>query len=170
MNRSVVYLGVGVILTGIALVSFPIAVTGAEVFDIEQEAGLLVAPVGLVVVMLGASFYDPTRTTVGGAFGNPEELRPRSAGPHPAPRAPPLAYHPHDSATCRYCRTYIDYDLANCPRCARSRECRTCGRPLGRVLDRATCPLCARPEALCNCPRLSSPVGAPVGHRPIRGW
>jgi len=161
MNRSVVLLGVGVILAGFALVAFPIAVTGEERFDIEQEAGLLVAPVGLVVVMFGASFYDPTRTTVGGAFGNPEEELPRRrGGPHSGPLPPSLTYHPHESAACRYCRTNIQYDQATCPRCARARECRSCGRPLGRVLDRVTCPLCARPEAFCNCPRLS-PAAAP---------
>jgi hypothetical protein len=168
MNRSVVYLGVGVILSGIALASSPIALTGREVFTIEQEAGFLVAPVGLVVVMLGASFYDPTRTTVGGTFGNPEETRPRSIGPR-APLAPAApAYRPHDSASCRYCRTHIEPEQATCPRCARARDCRTCGRPLGRVLDRATCPLCARPEPLCNCPRMAVVGGGSPGVRPGR--
>lgn len=166
MNRSVVYLGVGVILTGVALIVFPIAVTGREIFDLEQEAGFLVAPVGLVVVMFGASFYDPTRTTIGGAFGNPEEPKPRPTAPRANAPVTPLAYHPHEPAMCRHCRTYIAFELANCPRCARARECRTCGRPLGFVLDRATCPLCARAEALCNCPRLPSAV-SPVVARPM---
>ena len=165
MNRSVVMMGVAVILAGFALMSFPIAVTGQEQFDIEQESGLLVAPVGLVVVMFGASFYDPSRTTIGGAFGNPEEPARRTAGPRAAVPVPTLPYHPYESASCRFCRTNIEYDQAICPRCARARECRTCGRPLGRVLDRATCPLCARAEALCNCPRLAGPTGA----RPATG-
>ncbi|MFY9716830.1 MAG: hypothetical protein WAK40_02705 [Thermoplasmata archaeon] len=161
MNRSVVYLGVGVILFGIALVASPLVLLGRELFTIEQEAGLLVAPVGLVVVMLGASFYDPTRTTVGGAFGNPEAtIRPSLESRNP-PHASSTLYHPHGFAICRYCRTPIGYELANCPRCARARGCRSCGRPLGMVLDRGTCPMCARPEALCNCPELSH-TGAPA--------
>lgn len=168
MNRAVVYLGIGVALGGIALVSFPIATTGAETFDIEQEAGLLVAPVGLVVVMFGASFYDPTRTTVGGTFGNPEEVRRRDR--KLATAALTLTYHPYDSVLCRHCRSYVAFDLATCPRCARARECRTCGRPLGLVLDRATCPFCARPEAFCNCPRLLASSGLSPDVRTARGW
>jgi len=165
MNRSVVYLGIGVILFGVALSASPIALTGREQFTLAQEAGFLVAPVGLVVVMLGASFYDPTRTTVGGAFGNPEAPRP---APEPGrARAGPavVPYRPHDPATCRYCRTPIGYENANCPRCGRARDCRTCGRPLGNVLDRATCPFCARPEALCNCPAFARGLGTapPIG-------
>ena len=160
MNRTVVYLGIGVILAGIGLVAFPIVVTGEERFDLEQAAGLLVAPVGLVVVMFGASFYDPTRTTVGGAFGNPEETRPRGVPTRPTFAPSPTPYHPKEAATCRFCRTPVGYELANCPRCARARDCRSCGRPLGYVLDRATCPYCARAEAFCNCPRLFLPGGA----------
>jgi hypothetical protein len=163
MNRSVVYLGVGVILFGIALVASPIVLTGREQFTLEQEAGLLIAPVGLVVVMLGASFYDPNRTTVGGAFGNPDvAIRPMTENRSPA-RAPSTLYHPHGFAICRYCRTPIGYEQATCPRCARARDCRTCGRPLGMVLDRSTCPMCARPEALCNCPEFSHPWASAPG-------
>ncbi|MGB6500731.1 MAG: hypothetical protein WBG19_04950 [Thermoplasmata archaeon] len=169
MNRSVVYLGAGVVLFGIVLVASPIALTGAEQFDLAQEMGFLVAPIGLVVVMLGASFYDPSRTTIGGAFGNPDEGPTRAPGPRGPPRPAPPVYHPYESVNCRFCRTHIEAALANCPRCARARECRTCSRPLGRVLDRATCPLCARPEPLCNCPRLAPrPATTPPGVRPGR--
>ncbi|HLN51806.1 MAG TPA: hypothetical protein VK455_07120 [Thermoplasmata archaeon] len=167
MNRSLAYLGVGVILTGIALVSFPIVVGGSEIFDIEQEAGLLVAPVGLVVVLFAAVAHDPRQTTVGGAFGNPDEpaAMPRSRT-NPPPRL--RQFSPSEAASCRHCRTFITADLAQCPRCARARECRRCGRPLGLVLDRATCPRCAHPEASCNCTALvQEPEVAPLhGH----GW
>ncbi len=165
MNRSLAYLGVGVILTGIALVSFPIVVGGSETFDIEQEAGLLVAPVGLFVVLLAAVAHDPRQTTVGGAFGNPDEPATRRRVPAvPPPRLRPIGTN--EPASCRHCRTYITADLAQCPRCARARDCRRCGRPLGLVLDRATCPRCAHSEALCSCAALvQEPDSAPLhGH------
>src|SRR5579863_8579996 len=139
MNRSLGYIGLAVILIGIGLASFPIVATGREVFDLEQEAGCLVAPVGLVVVMLAAAAYDPRRTTVTGAFGNTDEPAPRAAGER-VPLAAPRRYNPHEPAACHFCRTFIDATLAQCPRCARARACRTCGRPLGLVLERATCP------------------------------
>jgi RNA polymerase subunit RPABC4/transcription elongation factor Spt4 len=154
MNRSIVYIGIALIGLGFALVAYPIAFTGAEQLDIEQELGFLVAPVGLVVVMLGALAQDPTRTTVGGAFGNPyAELERSKRAPAVEPRARRV-FNPHEPADCRYCRTVITSDLAQCPRCARARECRNCGRPLGMVNDRVTCPTCGRIEGLCNCPLL----------------
>jgi hypothetical protein len=169
MNRTVAYLGVATCLAGLALASFPIVVTGHELFDVEQESGFLVAPVGLVVVMLAFTLHDPRQTTVAGAFGNPEEERHRRPEPL-RPAIPSLGYNPRETAICRYCRTNIEFDQANCPRCARARECRSCGRPLGYVLDRATCPRCARAEALCNCPMLTrAPSPAPLAVRARRG-
>ncbi len=158
MNRSIVYIGVVLIGLGFALVASPIAFTGTEQLDIEQELGFLVAPVGLVVVMLGALAQDPTRTTVGGAFGNPyAELERSARGPAAGPPARRL-FNPHEPANCRYCRTVITSDLAQCPRCARARECRNCGRPLGMVTNRVTCPTCGRVEGFCNCPQLVRPT------------
>ncbi len=169
MNRSLAYLGVGVILAGFALASFPIVVGGAETFDLEQEVGVLVAPVGLVVVLLAAVAPDPRKTTVLGAFGNPDERVGRSPPPRTAP-TPARRYDPKDAAACRHCRTYIPAELAQCPRCARARDCRSCGRPLGLVLDRATCPRCARPEAFCSCSVLAGvPVPSPRGSRAWSG-
>ncbi len=150
MNRSLAYIGIGVILVGLALAAFPLVAMGVERFDIEQEVGLYVAPVGLVVILLAAVAADPHKTTVAGPFGNPDEVATRVAR-RPA-RAPVTGrYNSKEPASCRFCRTFIPAELAQCPRCARARECRTCGRPLGMVLDRATCPRCARPEALCDC-------------------
>ena len=100
MNRSIVLIGVSLIGFGFALVAYPIAFTGAEQLDIEQELGFLVAPVGLVVVMLGALAQDPTRTTVGGAFGNPyAELERPTRAPPVEPRARRL-FNPHQPADC----------------------------------------------------------------------
>jgi hypothetical protein len=160
MNRDIAGIGVVFILLGFGLVAYPIVVFGGEQLDLEQEIGFLVAPLGLVVVMLGALAHDPERTTVGGAFGNPElAARRPDRGAHPTlePRANRV-FNPHEPVNCRYCRTVIAADLALCPRCARPRECRNCGRPLGIVMDRPTCPACARAEPFCNCPQLARPA------------
>jgi hypothetical protein len=165
MNRSIAGIGIAVILIGIGLVAFPIVVTGQERLDLEQTAGFLIAPVGLFVVLIAAISVDPSRTTIAGAFGNPDEsVRPTSASP-PAPRSrvglTPTVY-------CRYCRAVIPTELSRCPRCSRARDCRPCGRPLGLVLDRPTCPTCARAEPLCNCVFLSRATPSVV--RGARGY
>lgn len=163
MNRSITRLGVAILVVGFMLVASPIVLTGQEVFDLEQEAGLLIAPIGLLVVLIGAVQANPERTTVGGTFGNPEEAhRLRSLPTQAVHEPPPRRWNPNDPVFCRYCRTVIAPDLARCPRCARARECRACGRPLGFVLDRATCPYCGRPEAFCNCPRMARSTTRPV--------
>jgi hypothetical protein len=166
MNRSIAWCGVVLILLGFMLVAYPIVITGAEQLDVEQEFGFLLAPVGLVVVMLGALALDPARTTVGGAFGNPETALTRPGHAPPVePRARRL-FNPHEPVSCRYCRTVITSDLAQCPRCARARDCRNCGRPLGLVNDRVTCPTCARTEMFCNCPQLVRPSTPPRSNVP----
>ena len=160
MNRSIALVGATIIVVGFALMAFPIVVLGVERLDLEQLAGFLLAPIGLVVVLIGGISHDPRRTTVAGTFGNRDE-QPRR------PVAPPaselhraaLRYNPKEPVACRHCRTPIPFDVARCPRCSRARECRICGRPLGWVLERATCPLCARSEALCNCPSLPRTAG-----------
>ncbi len=154
MNRSIILVGVGILLLGFVLIAYPIAVTGAEQFDLEQEAGIYLIPPALAVILVGSIATDPRGTTVGGTFGNPDVRAER-----PGTRTPPgppsaLLYNPSDPARCRYCPTIIPSDLAQCPRCARARECRTCNRPLGLVLDRATCPACGLPEARCRCARI----------------
>ncbi len=153
MNRSLGWVGVGVLLAGLALVALPVALYGREVLDPEQLAGFLIAPVGLFVVMLAAAAVDPRRTTITGTFGNPDEPAP-SSGPTPRPPRARLRY-PNEAVHCRFCRAVITADLSRCPRCARARECRGCGRPLGQVLERPTCPTCARAEAFCNCAALA---------------
>jgi hypothetical protein len=168
MNRSILGVGVGILLVGIALIGYPIAVTGAEQFDFEQEAGLFFLAPAFAVMLIGAISDDPGVTTVGGAFGNPDVDAERARTARAAPTTKPsLAYHPHEAVRCRYCSAIIAADLALCPRCARPRDCRTCGRPLGMVLNRPTCPACARPEPFCNCPHLPprTPTGPGLGRR-----
>ncbi|MGD0250654.1 MAG: hypothetical protein ABSB97_07215 [Thermoplasmata archaeon] len=160
MNRSIILLGVVVILAGFALVASPIAITGAEQFDLAQEAGIFLAPVGLLVVMIGAVQANPELTTVGGTFGNPDLAPRRPSGERPTePTRPALGFNPKTPVDCHYCRTVIPYDLAICPRCARPRECRGCGWPLGVAEDRTDCPGCHRIEAFCNCPHRSRAPG-----------
>jgi len=158
MNRSIAYIGVGIILFGCALVASPIVLTGSEQFDLEQELGVFFAPFGLVVVLLGAVAHNPEATTVGGAFGSSEANVLRASAARGAEVARPIVrYNPKEPVSCKYCRTNITYDLVQCPRCTRARDCRGCGRPLGMVLDRPTCPTCARAEPFCSCPNLPRP-------------
>lgn len=161
MNRSIALIGAVLIVFGFGLVAYPIASTGGEQLDLEQELGFLVAPVGLVVVMLGALATDPELTTVGGTFGNPEADLGRTAHGRAVDTRAARLFNPHEPVDCRYCRTVITSDLALCPRCARPRDCRSCGRPLGIQNDRVTCPTCARTEGLCNCPLLARPSASP---------
>jgi hypothetical protein len=172
MNRTTVGIGLVVLLFTFALLAFPIVVTSHEVFDFEQEAGIFVLPVGLLIIMFGAMAHNPEATTVGGAFGNVDEA-PRRPGPAPTGAAarPQVRFNPKEPVACRYCRTNIPWDIAICPRCARPRECRNCGRPLGVVLDRPTCPTCARSELFCNCPMIARAARTPSTgpRRPYRG-
>lgn len=161
MNRSIALIGLVLIALGFGLVAFPIAFLGHEQLDLEQELGFLVAPVGLVVVMLGALAHDPELTTVGGTFGSSEAALGRPARGSPADARAARLYNPHEPVNCRFCGTVISADLATCPRCARPRDCRTCLRPLAFVQELVTCPGCARTEALCHCPRLSRPNPTP---------
>lgn len=161
MNRDIVGVAAVMIFTALALISFPLWALGVEEFDVEQEVGILFLPFGLVILLVGLTALDPRATTVGGAFGNPEFDRtpPKVAS---GPRRTRFAYDPNGEVNCRFCRTIITADLTQCPRCGRSRRCRSCGRLLGTVLDRPTCPTCAQPEALCNCPPLPRRTAVPA--------
>ncbi len=173
MNRSIALLGVAVILGGLGLVASPIVLYGAEVFTTLQEAGIFITPVGLLVIMIGAVQANPERTTVGGTFGNPDVRSNRPAGPRapPASSASRAGFSPREAVDCRYCHTVIAWDLAYCPRCARPRDCRVCGRALGMAADRTDCPGCHRAEAFCNCPKLGRvrPSGSGTSVRPRHG-
>ena len=167
MNRSIAWVGIGVILAGIGLVAFPIFTTGQEQLDPEQIVGFLAAPVGLFVVLIAAVSVDPYHTTVSGAFGNPDEPVGQDS-PAPATVSRGRLANPFEPVYCRFCRALIAADLSRCPRCDRARECRNCRRPLGQVLDRPTCPTCARAEPFCDCPLLAHHPALRVG-RPMKG-
>lgn len=171
MNRSITFVGVSVVLAGFVLVALPIVLFAHEVFDLFQEAGVFLVPVGLLVVLIGGVQPNPERTTVRGTFGNPDlrAVPPPASHVASAPRA--LGYSPREPVACRHCRTLIPFELALCPRCARARSCRGCGRPLGMVADRTDCPGCGKVEAFCHCPHLVRPSGAgpTIYARPRRG-
>ncbi len=158
MNRSMAYVGIAVVAAGFALVAFPITVLGHEVLDPEQELGFLLAPLGVVVVLFAAVAPDPRASTVRGTFGSEEAAFAERVKTRRAEPEGPRPYSPSDPIRCRFCSSIIASDLAQCPRCARARACRSCRRPLGIVLDRPTCPRCARAEGLCDCAWL--PEGA----------
>ncbi len=158
MNRSLAYAGVGLVLSGVAMVASPIVLTGRETLTLAALAGLVLAPVGLAVVGIGAVSFDPHRTTVHTAFGDDD----RPVRPHgrsvPAVAPGVRLANPKAPVRCANCRTIMTYELARCPRCAQDRPCRACGRPLLPHEDGAACPSCGRSELFCNCPWQSSPV------------
>jgi len=168
MHRSIAYIGTAVLLFALALTSFPLWAFGAEQFDAEQELGILLIPFGLITFLIAATTPDPSLSTVGGAFGNPEYDRVTRSGASDSGLHPKARTSFREADLCLHCNTAIAPDLAQCPRCGRARPCRACYRPLGLVLDRPTCPACARAEPLCNCPILHRPT-VPVGRTSVYG-
>jgi hypothetical protein len=149
MNRSLAYVGVGVILAGIALVASPIVLTGRMTLGVAPIAGFIIAPLGLFVIGFAAASFDPRRTTVR-TFGQ-DEPPPRPEPPEELVVAQFRPVNPKAPVRCPNCRTVMTYDLSRCPRCAEDRPCRACARPLASVDDQAVCPGCTRQELFCNC-------------------
>ncbi|MCI4337220.1 MAG: hypothetical protein L3K17_08550 [Thermoplasmata archaeon] len=168
MNRSITLLGLAVLLSGIGLMASPDALTGVESVTPFLEIGVFVMPVGISVILWGASSPDPTVTTVSGVFGNPDEneLRRSEGGTR---RNFDVRYlpGPKESVNCRQCYTLIPWNVAACPRCGRKRECRACGKTLYFMSGGIRCLPCVREETFCNCPKVgrSHPTRAPGGVR-----
>src|SRR5580658_7234851 len=98
MNRAILGVGAGILVLAIALIAFPIAFTGQEQFDLEQEAGLYVIPPAMAVLLVGSISDDPRSTTVGGAFGNPDAAGSKSDERRGAARPNVgLTYHPREA-------------------------------------------------------------------------
>jgi hypothetical protein len=103
MNRTILGMGVAILLIGFALIGYPIAVTGQEQFDLVQEMGLFFLAPAFGVMLVGAISDDPRVTTVGGAFGNPDADPVRRPVKVPTSGRTGLPYHPHEvgpSARC----------------------------------------------------------------------
>lgn len=164
MNRSLAYVGVGIVLAGIALVASPIVLTGHMKFNIVPAVGLIVAPLGLGVVGVAAAAIDPRRTTVLGTFGQDLPAVPETVPVAPLPS--PRPSNPRAPVRCPNCRTVMTYELARCPRCAEDRPCRECGRLLTEVDDRAVCGHCGRAELFCNCAHSGAYARRAVSARP----
>lgn len=151
---------------GIGLIASPITLTGVETVTPYLELGIFVLPVGLAVILWGASSPDPRVTTVAGMFGNPEEnvLRRSEAG---GTRVYDVRYMPgpRESVNCSACYTVIPWDVAECPRCGRRRECRACGKPLFFLSGAVRCLPCVRAETYCNCPKVRRATTSPIGTR-----
>lgn len=169
LNRTTTSVGLSLLLVAIALIASPEALAGAETVTPLLEIGVFVLPVGLSVVLWGASSPDPRVTTVGGVFGNPEENVMRRTL-KPARPTLDVRYipNPRESVNCRYCYTLIPWNAAECARCGMRRECRGCGKALYYLSGGIRCLPCARNETYCNCPRLKRAEPAGRARRPAR--
>jgi hypothetical protein len=169
MNRRVTLVGLLLLLIAIVLVLSPFALTGTESFNLEFQLGVLSLPIGLTTMLWGAASANPDVTTVGGAFGNPDEnvMARMASRSIPEPRVR-YASGPRESVNCRHCYTAIPWNLAECPRCGRRRDCRGCGRPLFYLSGAVRCGPCVRDEVYCNCPktRRGTTTGVPGRGRP----
>lgn len=152
MNRSILGLGVVVLLLGLALLVSPIALGGAWSLTFVAELGLFSMPVGVAIVLLGGVAPDPRITTVSGIFGNPveNEMRERHRRAAPAPHRS-LGRSPREPIHCRQCYTLVPWDVEICPRCGLPRDCHVCGRPVGGGGGPILCVACGKPEPFCSC-------------------
>jgi hypothetical protein len=155
MNRSIVYAGLLLLVSGIGLILLPFLTSGVERVDLEVEIGLFAFPAGIAVMLWGGASPDPELSTVRGFLGNPEEnlLWRRETGyiPEGPARFRPS---PRESVNCRFCYTSIPAQQLLCSRCGRRRECRNCQKPLFQLAGAVRCAPCVRDEAYCNCPSL----------------
>ena len=166
MNRRITLVGVGLFLAAVALMVSPIAIYGYLVVDLEFQLGVLLLAAASSVVLVGLAASDPRVTTIGGVFGNPDEneMR-RSERRSTADDRRRYALSPKEPTNCRQCYTVIAWDVADCPRCSKRRECRECGRPLFYLAGGVRCTPCARDEVYCNCPRSKARPGSALGAR-----
>lgn len=164
MNRRSTLLGIFVLLVAIALIVSPIVLTGSERITALLEIGVLALPFALVITLLGLASPNPEVTTVGGAFGNPDEnVLARQLRRAPTQAAARYAVGPREPVNCRHCYTLIPWDQAECPRCRRRRQCRGCGRPLFYLSGGVRCAPCVRDEVYCSCPKLAKAAPPTIG-------
>jgi hypothetical protein len=168
MNRSLALAGLVLVLVSILAVSIPFLVTSSFHVDYELYGAGLLFLVGLVILLRGALAPDPAVTTVGGFLGNPvidQARRAEREMERVSPAHIRYAPNPREPVNCRYCYTTIPWNLVDCPRCARPRQCRNCGKRLYFLAGAVRCAPCVRDEAYCNCPRIRPTVSRAPGAR-----
>ena len=172
MNRTLALLGLVMVIVAILVVSIPFLVTSSfQIGYTLYVAGLLFL-VGLIILLQGAMAPDPRVTTVGGLLGNPivDESRRAEEAIMGVPTSHiRYAPGPKEPVNCRYCYTAIPWDLVDCPRCARPRLCRNCGKRLYFLAGAVRCAPCVRDESICNCPRVRPSGSRPSGARRLGG-
>jgi len=164
MNRVVIGWAVLLLVMAIALMASPIPLTGTEHLTPLAEIGVFLIPASVVTAFAGGLAADPSRLTIGGALGNPDEPvgreRPR---PERAPGADRRRGSPKEPVNCRHCYTLVPWDVLFCPRCRTPRSCRSCGAELEMHGDTIRCLPCGRWEPTCGCPERPR-AGAPSEH------
>ncbi|MCI4330948.1 MAG: hypothetical protein L3K19_03775 [Thermoplasmata archaeon] len=166
MNRHITVLGLVVLLIAIGFILYPLVLNGAEELDSEVEAGIFILPVGLTVILWGAASPDPSVTTVGGVFGNPDEDLVRQWEERKqAPREARFIPSPRETINCVQCYTAIPPESLACLRCGKERPCRSCGTGLTVVNGVVRCVRCGREEIYCSCPRVKRVARASPVHR-----
>ena len=172
MNRSLALVGLVLLVVGILLASIPFLVTSTfQVNDVFYAAGLLFLA-GFVILFQAATTPDPHVTTVGGLLGNPIVDESRKAEEAVMNVQEPrfrYAPGPKEPVNCRYCYTVIPWNVLDCPRCARPRHCRNCGKQLYFLAGAVRCAPCVRDEAYCNCPKVRPSGTRPAGVRRLGG-
>lgn len=154
MNRSVTFLGVFVLVVGLGLFAFPEAMYGQFELDWATYLAIIAVPAALMIILWGASLPNPSRTTVAGLFGSPEENLMRRSSPSNQPRGSSrFVVSSSEPVNCRHCYTLVPADLAECPRCGTRRLCRGCTKPLFYLAGAVRCGPCVRDETFCDCPR-----------------
>ena len=155
MNRSIVFLGLFMLIVAIGLFAYPELISGVESVDLEVQLAIFVLPVGIATIIWGSAAPDPRVTTVGGLFGNADEneLRRRLAR---APTSGPARFRPSplESVNCRQCYTAMPARVLDCPRCGARRECRGCRKPLFYLAGAVRCAPCLKDEVYCSCPMI----------------
>lgn len=169
MNRSVTFVGVFVLILGLGLFALPEAMYGQFELDWATELAIVAVPAALMIILWGASLPNPSRTTVGGVFGSPEEnLVRRRSSSDPTRSASRFVVSSTEPVNCRRCYTLVPATLAECPRCGTRRLCRGCSKPLFYLSGAVRCGPCVRDETFCDCPKVSPKPEVGLGSNRMR--
>ncbi|MCI4348861.1 MAG: hypothetical protein L3J93_01395 [Thermoplasmata archaeon] len=154
MNRSMAFVGAGIVALALVLFALPEITTRSETLGPELEAAVFVLGAGFSVILWAGASPNPAITTVGGLFGNRDEdaIR-RWFNRHPPTGPARFRPSPLESVNCEGCYTAIPARALACPRCGANRRCRTCRKPLYFLAGAVRCAPCVRDELFCSCMR-----------------